>query len=355
MSNGRGDDPKKRWRRASRGIIAAGTPVPKEEYVEPEQKGETVSKSWKPSQRASFIEGSLPPIPGDDADAGAAAENQTELRRIKNNGFKSSDGLWCVNVEGRTFMVPGLVMLNSGVQVLSEFQPDAECRHFLPEYSAATGQLQFYLPRRASAFGAVLMYLHGEGLHMPTELCAAAWHDELRYYGLAKDTPMGCMACHTQIARAKSVKREEETEVYVAADFLSHRTLLARRLSKRTCVFSAHALVYLARSDRCYTLIWWGCKPQTANRVESSAKPDLVDIVGVGVEMAWTIRAKLWAITDEDGYASCHSMRACATKRIASPRHFAALVSPFADGIFDRCIVVVVHILLLVATHRCTS
>ena len=52
---------------------------------------------------------------------------------------------------------------------------------------------------RACAFEAVLMYLHGEGLHMPTELCPAAWHDELVFYGLQTDTPAGCKQCDEEV------------------------------------------------------------------------------------------------------------------------------------------------------------
>ena len=79
-----------------------------------------------------------------------------------------------------TDQVASRVLLLSKIKVLSNLRPEEECEAFLAERSAKTGQHHFYLPRRASAFEAVFMYLQGEKLCAPLELCPQAWEAEVR-------------------------------------------------------------------------------------------------------------------------------------------------------------------------------
>lgn len=225
----------------------------------------TVSQLWSPTQRASLPDGvtgqaslaaqSSPPkiaaiaedgepagdagankdnpeqamvsTPAGDAGAGAAASSSTDaqpgnegkkkpLRKIDNNGYNSRDGLWNINVTGRSFMVPGIVLINSDIAVLQDLHPGDDCRYFLPEQSTHTGQLHFYLPRRACVFEAVLMYLHEGGIHMPPDICVAAWHQELKFYGLDETVSMlpTCNQCHhnMELEAGAQLRREGSRE-----------------------------------------------------------------------------------------------------------------------------------------------
>jgi len=151
-----------------------------------------------PGQESAAIAGATTATTSADAPLGSENNEKKPLKKINNNGYKSRDGLWNINVTGRSFMVPGIVLVNSDIAILANLHPGDDCRYFLPEQSTHTGQLHFYLPRRACVFEAVLMYLHEGGIHMPPGICAAAWHQELKFYGLEDVAPtlQTCNQCH---------------------------------------------------------------------------------------------------------------------------------------------------------------
>ena len=77
--------------------------------------------------------------------------------------------------------------------------PTLDCAAFLAERSHKTGQFHFYLPRRASAFEAVLMYLQGELLCAPLELCPQAWEAEVSPRVYAHVRARVCLARHSTV------------------------------------------------------------------------------------------------------------------------------------------------------------
>ena len=58
--------------------------------------------------------------------------------------------------------------------------PDESCPEFLETRSEITGQAEYYLPRRANAFEAILSYSRGGSLCAPLDLCPTAWIEEVR-------------------------------------------------------------------------------------------------------------------------------------------------------------------------------
>lgn len=127
---------------------------------------------------------------------GKQDNNPQKQRSVQEVDDEESDDMFLVlvNVSGRKFELLQSELRRSLSSTLRQLHPDESCPEFLETRSEITGQAEYYLPRRANAFEAILSYSRGGSLCAPLDLCPTAWIEELQFYQLKNAHVSACCA-----------------------------------------------------------------------------------------------------------------------------------------------------------------
>jgi len=122
------------------------------------------------------------------------ARGPAKQRSVQSDDDEEADDMFLVlvNVSGRKFELLQSELRRSLSKPLRALNPTESCPEFLETRSDITGQAEYYLPRRANAFEAVLAYSRGGSLCAPLDLCPTAWEEEIQYYELTSAHVSAC-------------------------------------------------------------------------------------------------------------------------------------------------------------------